>query len=274
VPDLRSALRPLVDQPASAPPPLADVAARAGRRRAQRRTRAGVVVVLVVAGLAAVGVTAGGGDDRPGDVIRTDGPVADAPATTAPPDGRVGPGPGIGAGPTTTAAPPTTAADVPTPPAPTTVPTPPATTVAPPAAPTTVLPPDGPHEPFAGIEAEAHDDAGGPVAAGAAGGAAVDVGGGGWLAFHDVRFGDGLATHVEAVATPGPGAGDGAVLELRLDDVASPAFATITVPAGGGATTLSTFTSAAIGGDHDVYATVASPRSGTVVTLDSLRFVS
>ena len=76
------------------------------------------------------------------------------------------------------------------------------------------------------------------------------------------------------MVTPGPGAGAGAVVELRLDDVASPPFVTVAVPAPAGEPlTLTAPTSAAIGGTHDVYVTVASPRPGPVAALDRLRFV-
>lgn len=106
----------------------------------------------------------------------------------------------------------------------------------------------------------------------------MTAGDGAWLAFPDVRFGTGLSTAVEVVAAPGAAAGPGAVIEVRLDDVASPPFATIAVPAAGGdpdgaAFVTLTAATSAIGGTHDLYVTFASPRAGDLARVDRLRFL-
>ena len=147
-----------------------------------------------------------------------------------------------------------------------------------PAPPTTLPPPrpTGPYDPFAGIEAEDWGDAQGvgAVAVDGRGGTAVTAPGGAWLRFPDVRFGTGLSTAVEVVAAPGAAAGPGAVVEVRLDDVASPPFATIAVPAGdAGAFVTLTGATSAIGGTHDVYVTFTSPRPGDLARVDRFVFV-
>ena len=265
--DLRSALRPLVERPAVPPPPLAAVAARAARRRARRRATAGAAAVVVVGALGLAGVTSAGDDDGTAGLRTADAPAPTAPSATAAPDTT--PDTTAPTGPSTSPTTAGAAASTTAPLAPTTAGTP-TTSGAPPA--TTVPPTARDAEgPFAGLAFAARDDAGGPATAT---GAAVEVAAGAWLAFDQVRFGSGLATSVELVATPGPGAGTGAVVELRLDDVASPPFATVAVSAPAGEpVTLTAPTSAAIGGTHDIYVTVAAPRPGTVATLDRLRFV-
>jgi Carbohydrate binding module (family 6) len=273
VDDLRAALRPLVDQPSAAPPGLDEIAARAGRRRSRRRAAQGTVAALALVGvLGLAGTTVLGGEDAsvrtadapttaatsPGDTLAPEGDRRTAPTTTSRPE----------ATPTTAAPPPTTGGtggdggppegpDAPAPP----------TTLPPPR-------PTGPYEPFAGIEAEDWGDARGVGAVAVDGGAAVTAPGGAWLRFPDVRFGTGLSTAVEVVAAPGAAAGPGAVVEVRLDDVASPPFATIAVPAGdAGAFVTLTGATSAIGGTHDVYVTFASPRPGDLARVDRFVFV-
>jgi hypothetical protein len=262
-----------VDDPSAAPPPVPEIAARARVRRVRRRARATVgVAVALVAGLA---LWAGPDDRR--QVTTADGPTTtaapstsatsaatpsttsgagDGEPTTAPPAPPAPPAPG-GSGPPTTAAPP----EAPAPP------------------PTVGLPPPGsgarPHDPFGGIEAEAFDDQHG--LASTDDGAGVRAGDGDWLAFHGVRFGTGLSPRVEVTLTPAAGAA-GTTIEIRLDAVDSPPFATLTLgrgpaPDAGGAepVTLAADT-AAIGGTHDVYVTVGAAGDGAVVTLDRLVF--
>jgi len=82
--DLRSALRPLVEEPARDRLPtaaLAERASRARKRRLRRRSAiAGVTAVVVVA----VGGSLVTGDDPDPDQVTTQGSDADAPSTTAP----------------------------------------------------------------------------------------------------------------------------------------------------------------------------------------------
>ena len=288
--DLRAALRPLVDQPSAPPPGLDEIAARAGRRRSRRRAARGTVAALALVGVLDLAVPAvwGGGDEG----VRT----ADAPATAPPPGATTAPERATTSAPDatpTTATPPTTGPDgtagtggtaatgdgpgddPATPPGGDDADPPPGPAA--PAPPTTVPPPGptGPYDPFAGLEAESWSDASGvgAVAVDGRGGAAVTASDGSWLRFPDVRFGTGLSTAVDVVAAPGAAAGPGAVIEVRLDDVASPPFATIAVPAGGDAFVTLTGATPAIGGTHDVYVTFTSPRPGDLARVDRFVFV-
>jgi hypothetical protein len=260
--DIGSALRPLVDHPASAPPPVAEIAARARRRRVRRRSAA---VAVAVATLAAIGTRAS--LDRSADTTTVDRPAdssapsttqstapSTVPSTTAPPTTRSAP---------TTA--PTTAAP------PTSVDTRPDTRSTP-----TATVPSGPLEPFAAIEAEAHDaERGVETAARPGGGFEIrGLGDGDYVSFHDVDFGTSLATRFEAHVASGAGPGVEGTIEVRLDDVASPPFATIAVTDTGSWSSFATLAAdtPAIGGTHDIYVTFSSPNPGDFAAIDWFRF--
>jgi hypothetical protein len=88
VDDLHAALRPLVDEPATAPPPLDVLTARAGRRRARRRA-GGIAVVAIAMAVPLWAITRPGGPAT----VRTsdDGTHDPVPATDAPGDSPFGP---------------------------------------------------------------------------------------------------------------------------------------------------------------------------------------
>ncbi len=123
--DVRSALRPLVEEPARDRLPVAELAERATRARTRRLRRRSAV-----AGVAAVVVVAVGGSlmtrDDP-DQVTTRGTDPATPSTTAPAPSTTAAPPGTEPGATT---PSTTATGPPTPP-PTTTPPRPTTTTAP-----------------------------------------------------------------------------------------------------------------------------------------------
>jgi hypothetical protein len=260
--DIGSALRPLVDHPASAPPPVAEIAARARRRRVRRR--AAVATAVAVATLAAIGTRAS--LDTSADTRTVDRPAdSSAPSTTQSTAPSTVP---------STTPPPTTAA-------PTTAPatTAPSTSVhtRPDSPPTsTATAPSGPVDPFAPIEAEAHDaERGVETAARPGGGFEIrGLGDGDHVSFHDVDFGTSLATRFEAHVASGAGPGVEGTIEVRLDDVASPPFATIAVTHTGSWSSFATLAAdtPAIGGIHDIYVTFSSPNPADFAAIDWFRF--
>lgn len=226
--DIESALRPLVDDPESAPLPVTEIAARARRRRRRRRSVASAAALCVVAVLGA----------RMSLDSTADTTTVDRPTPSSAP---------------TTASPPTTAPS-------TSVPT----TTAPTTSTSRAVPPPGPVNPFDRLEAEAPRAPGG----------VTTVAGGDHLAFDDVDFGTSLATRFEARVASGVGPGVEGTIEVRLDDLASPPFATIRVTGTGSWTTFTTLAAdtPAIGGTHDLYVTFSSLHPTDFATVDWFRF--
>jgi carbohydrate binding protein with CBM6 domain len=152
-------------------------------------------------------------------------------------------------------------------PPPTTAPSTSVTTTTTPPAPsttTTTLPPEsarsGPVDPFQRIDVDGEQ-----VRA---------VRDGDHIAFDSVDFGTSLATRFEARVASGVGPGAGGTIEVRLDDVASPPFATIAVAGTGSWTTFTTLAAdtPAIGGVHDLYVTFSSGKPGDFAAVDWFRF--
>lgn len=113
--DLRSTLRPLVDEPAHERLPVAELAERATQARRRRLRRRSALAGLATVAVVAVGGSLAARDQDPDQVTTVHGPE-EAP-TTAPPS-TTEPAPGsTGASTPSTSAPPGT-----TPPAPTTTP--------------------------------------------------------------------------------------------------------------------------------------------------------
>lgn len=224
-------------------------------------------MVLAVAALAFVATRAS--LDSPDQTSMVDEPpTTTAPAPTDPSTTT------SSQGPSTTSAPATTAT---TAPATTTGEAAPSTTAPPAPAPTTTTPiPTGPFDPFGLIEAEGHDAQRGVVTTPMAGGGHTigAVADGDHVAFHDVAFGTSLATRFEARVASGIGGDVEGTIEVRLDDVASPPFATIRVTGTGGWTTFTTLAAdtPAIGGTHDVYVTFSSPQPADFAAVDWFRF--
>jgi hypothetical protein len=244
--DIESALQSLVDHPESPPRPVAEIAARARRRRMRRRSVAAAVAVVALA----LGTRAS--LDSPADTTTVDRSTEPSVPTTVPPP--------------TTAPTPT----VPSTSAPATSVPPTSVTTRPPA------PPAGPVDPFDRIEAEAHAaERGVTIAAGPDGGYEIRaIANGDYVAFDDVDFGTSLATRFEARVASGVGPGVEGTIEVRLDDVASPPFATIAVASTGSWRTFTTLAVAtpAIGGTHDIYVTFSSPQPADFAAIDWFRF--
>jgi hypothetical protein len=269
--DLHTALRPLVDQPTTTPRPVEEIVATARRRRLRRRSAGAAVVAAVL--LVVVGTVASMGTGS--DVTTTE-----QPSTTAPPEMT-----------TSTTVPTTTASTGSTAPSSTSTSSTTSTTTAPPPAVGSPSGPPGPipaedREPFGRIEAETYDaQQGVAVVAGPGDGYHLGSVSHGDHVMFRMDFDEALATRFEAQVASGANASTGAgargVIEVRLDDVASPPIATIVVTGTGGwssFTTLSDDTAAAIGGVHDLYVTFSSPTSATssqggdLVAVDWFRF--
>jgi cytoskeletal protein RodZ len=248
--DLHTALRPLVEQPTTTPRPVEEIVAAARRRRLRRRSVGAAVMAAVL--LVAVGTVASLG-------ARSDVTTTEQPSTTAPPETT-----------TSTTTPTTTTSTGSTAPSSTSSSLTTSTTTAP--LPTGGSPsgPPGPisaddREPFGRIEAETYDaQQGVAVVAGPGDGYHLGSVGDGDHVMFRVDFDEALATRFEARVASGASAQG--VIEVRLDDVASPPIATIVVTGTGGwssFTTLADDTAAAIGGIHDLYVTFSSPTSAT-----------
>jgi hypothetical protein len=218
-------------------------------------------VAVAVATLAAIGTRAS--LDTSADTTTVDRPAdSSAPSTTQNTVPSTTPPPTTASTPTTTPA-----ATAP----PTSVDTQPDSRSTP-----TATVPSGPLDPFAPIEAEAHDaERGVETAARPGGGFEIrGLGDGDYVSFHDVDFGTSLATRFEAHVASGAGPGVEGTIEVRLDDVASPPFATIAVTDTGSWSSFATLAAdtPAIGGAHDIYVTFRSPNPGDFAAIDWFRF--
>jgi Carbohydrate binding module (family 6) len=204
--------------------------------RARRRRMRRRLAAAAVAAVALVAVGTRMSLDSPTDTTTVDRPTdTSAPSTVPPP----------------TTAPPTSVTTA------TTAPPAPSTT-------TTALPPEsarsGPVDPLQRIEVDGEQ--------------ARTVRDGDHIAFDSVDFGTSLATRFEARVASGVGPGAGGTIEVRLDDVASPPFATIAVAGTGSWTTFTTLAAdtPAIGGIHDIYVTFSSGHPGDFAAVDWFRF--
>lgn len=256
--DPREELRPLVEQPASGPLPIADLAARAGRRRARRRS---VQVAVGAAGaLALLGLVVWWPTTGAPDTVTSDDPV-------------------LGSDPTTTTADATEAADdIGDDVVDDTDATTRTTGGTEPAGP----PPDaggtsenGGADPFGRIQAHTYNAAEGVEVTELADGDALMVRAGGHVAFYGVDFEAELATRFEVHLASGTGAELDGQIEVRLDRVDSPPIATVPIADTGGwesFTTSGAATSGAIGGRHDIYLTFSSSPEGDLALVDWFRF--
>lgn len=267
--DLRAALRPLVENPPEEPRSVDDIANRAARGRRQRARRRSALLALSVVALLVL-VNSGRFWESPGGVTEvapsqagSAGATATEPSDDTDPAGTT-PGTPKEPAATTSTAPAATEAST-TIPAPTDSPAPP--------------PPEGSHGPFSGLEAEHYDSQRGvEVTTMPGGGHGITVGDGGHVAFHQVDFGDSLATRLEArIAPPGRSAVDG-IIEVRLHAEDSPPFGTLkvsdaTAVAGsdGEPVTISADIPA-IGGRGTVYVTFTSSHGGDFALVDWFRF--